>query len=465
MHLKGDIDVNTLLKSVDTRSNIDSDRLLSFQLKTECLIKLARFDGALMAATEAHKIKEEIIKKDQDSNIAHTISLVLQCYILENQYKNGLLFAESNMQKYPKLFNNDISSLILLALLYTLSGEFENAQKTIEKIQFLGINPLRLSKLYFRFAISILAANSENCHTIALSYLNSALAINPNLFEAWSQKLLIFISLKDQENAEKVLAHLYHTWHVDLSYFIDLLKDSEKSTLEETTSSTNSETDETEEEEAAKLNLELEQYDTLKIHRLCKAENARLENEQVEKLFTKPKQQVTWKVGVFSFQEGDKNIIPIFHPRYANCHAVIHPELNLDPALAKKCQSALNNENIDEESSNSSVDNQKTQRKLNAGVQTINNSVTQLKITGKFADKRPWTDKVYVMNGKHLLVFDRCDIHAVIKRKAKKPNLMQTIDLEKTLTPIPTNTGSVFSPISSSSSASTSNGTNGLTFQ
>lgn len=416
---------------------------------------------------EAFVLAEKAYAQDQDYPIENKIFRILDGDIKAKEYKKALIFAEENAKKYPFVYRRNLFLMIMMTELYNVNGDHGNTQKILEKINLTGVESKKLVTLYHSLALN---AQRENNYSASLSYLDLATKIDPDYFPAWKSKFLIFVLLKDLKNAAQISEYIHKNWNVDLGVFKDLEKDSPS--LDTSSFDVLENKDKEEEEEQAEedseeqpLKLELEKYDPIKIEQYWNVEKERLEKEKAQKLSLQPQPKTAWKVGAVSFEEGQEGMVPVFHPQYPNCYAIIHPLLKLDPALLKKAQSALKNEDIHLQQLSSNLQDQKTARKRNSGIQTLNNSLVQLKIVGTLGKERLWTNKVYLIDGKHLLVFENCDNHPAIKRKAKKPNLMQVINLEKTSPSIPNNRGAVFTPIPSSSTASTNSSVNALNFQ
>lgn len=445
--LTGDSSWLDLLKIVDAKFVSRSANIMALDLKAICYIRLRDHDQAVISAEQSFALTEKNFKEDVNINIATEIFKILNICIQAGKYELGLSLVERFEKEYPLEFGYSVLCNSAASVLYLANQQVDKAEVLIQKIRSLGANPDMLSHFYLSLALEILSNRNDTSYDMAMKYIDLALEIDPNNLKGQLYKLLLSVLRKDQKTTENILQSIEPELFTDISVVKDLLKEEEPILSENPPTHVvdTSEIDNRQEKDEfipeEQTNLEMEKYDPVKIHHFFQAEKARLLNETINILSPNPKPKVKWKVGPVCFKEGMNGLIRIQHPRFSNCYAVIHPHLN--PPFLEKFENALSKSNYDQ--MDLSEDTSKVSRKRNSNVQTLNNCIVQLKI---HEDDRLWTDKVYCVDGKHLIVFDHHDRHPAVKRKAREGTEIKVIDpLEQQLSLLnPGNISGVFVP-------------------
>jgi tetratricopeptide (TPR) repeat protein len=384
---------------------------MALELKIYCYICLGNNDQAIIAAEESLAFTENRFKENKDINIAKGMCLILNVYMLAGKYESGLRLAERFAKEYPFEFGSNILCNAVVSVLYLTNQQIDKAEVLIQKARNSGADFEMLSHLYLSFAAEILSNWGNTNYKLAMKYIDLTLVNNPNNFKGQFYKFLLSILIKDQTATNNTFQSIELDLQSDMSVVKDLLKEP----IPATTSSNIADTSEIDNNHEAdnfieekQIRLEAQEYDPIKIHQFFQKEKARLLNESLSVLLPKPKTK--WKVGRLCFEEGMEGLIRIHHPRFSFCYAIIHPSLN--PPFLEKFTHALSNSDYENTS--------KVSRKKNSNVQTLNNSLVQLKIS---KDNRLWTDKVYHVDSKYLIVFDNNGSHSEVKRKVREGKL------------------------------------------
>jgi tetratricopeptide (TPR) repeat protein len=414
----GDSSLSDLFQIVNANFASFRAKTLALNLKTFCYIQLGNNDQALIAAEESFAFMEENLKYYKPSQNA--IILFLNTYMKAGKYEMGLKLMECFEKKYS--FDDfSIACIGVLSVFYLANQQIDKAEVLIQKIRSSGANVEMLSHFYLSWAAEILSHENNTNYDLAMKYIDLTLEIDANNFKAQLYKLLISILKKKQTVVDTISQSIAPELLSDMSVIKDLLNEP---ILPESTS-TNVDTAEIDNDqttnfvEEKQVFPEIEEYNPVKIHQFFQKEKARLLNETISPI---PKPKTKWKVDRFCFEEGMEGLIRIQHPRFSFCYAVIHPHLH--PPFLKKFQGAL---------IKSAYDTCNVLRKRNHNVQTLNKSIVQLKIN---EDCRLWTDTVYQVDGKSLIVFNYQGNHDAIKRKVRERKELKVINLAENQFPL-----------------------------
>lgn len=432
--LTGDSNWEDLLKILDRDfSNTNADTL-ALDLKANCCIYLHHYNQAINAVKQSFSLTEENFKIDKNINIAREIFKVLYIYMQAREYGMGLIVAECLEKKYSLEFGYSVLCNSAVAVFYLANQQFDKAEISIRKIHNSGADPEFLSYFYLSLAAELLSDTNDVNYDMAMHYINLVLEIDPNHFKAQLYKLFLSILQKDWAATKNVLKNLEPQLSADVSIANDLLREKDPIFLENRLNDSLdivaiSSLNHYEQEEnifiiGDKISCNVEEYDPIKIHNFFKAEKSCLLNETIGVLSPNPKPKTKWQIGSVCFEEGMDGLVRIQHPRFPHCYAVIHPHLKVP--FFEKFETALRKSDFYQSALSENVS--KIPRKCNDNVQTLNNSIVQLKI---HEDNRLWTDRVYHADGKYLLVFDHHDYHPAVRKKAREGKKIQVIDLSE----------------------------------